>query len=111
MQFYQSVFGGELPVSTFGEVPGMPGVDESEAKKVMHSMLEAPNGFTLMGADTPAHMDYNPPVGMMVSLSGDDEAVLRGYWDALADGATFGVPLGRSGASRSLVRRTHVETM
>ncbi len=42
-------------------------------------------------------MDYNPPVGMMVSLSGDDEAVLRGYWDALADGATFGVPLGRSG--------------
>ncbi len=48
MQFYQSVFGGELTVSTFGEVPGMPGVDESEANEVMHSTLEAPNGFTLM---------------------------------------------------------------
>jgi PhnB protein len=31
-----------------------------------------------------------------VSLSGDDEAELRGYWDKLADGATVTMPLERA---------------
>ncbi|MGH3496256.1 MAG: VOC family protein [Nocardioidaceae bacterium] len=96
MQFYQSVFGGELTVSTFADVPGMPGVEASEANKVMHSTLETPDGLTLMGADTPTHMDYSAPAGMSVSLSGDHEATLRGYWDGLADGATVGVPLEKA---------------
>ena len=96
MQFYQSVFGGDLDISTFADVSGMPGVDDAEKDKVMHAMLRGDNGLVLMGADTPSSMEHAPPAGMSVSLSGDDEAALRGYWDKLADGATIGVPLEKA---------------
>ena len=56
MEFYQSVFGGELDLSTFGDVQ-MPGIGEDEADLIMHGQLEAPGGLTLMGADTPRSMD------------------------------------------------------
>lgn len=85
MEFYRSVFGGDLNVSTFGE-SGMP--DGPGADKVMHAQLETPSGFTLMASDTAPGMDYAPPNGSItVSLSGDDES-LRGYWEKLSSGGT-----------------------
>jgi len=89
MEFYRTVFGGELTLSTFGD-SGMP-VEDSESGNVMHGQLDTPSGFTLMGADTPSSMAVS--TNGTVSLSGDDEAALRGYWDALAEGGTLGVPL------------------
>jgi PhnB protein len=90
MEFYRTVFGGELNVSTFGE-SGMP--DGPGADKVMHAQLETPAGFTLMASDTPPGMDYTPPNGTIsVSLSGDDQD-LRGYWQKLSDGGTVTMPL------------------
>jgi PhnB protein len=90
MEFYQSVFGGELTIHTFGEY-GDP--DAPIANLVMHGMLETPNGFTLMGADTPPGMDYTPGTTMTVSLSGDDDELLTGYWEQLSDGGSVSVPL------------------
>ena len=46
---------------------------------IMHSQLESPSGFTLMGADTPPDMDYKSAGNITVSLSGDDEAALACY--------------------------------
>ena len=91
--FYKSVFGGELNISTFGDYQASQ--DAAEANKVMHAMLETPGGLTLMAADTPNGMEYNPGDNISVSLSGDsaDEAELRGYWDKLIDGGTVTVPL------------------
>jgi PhnB protein len=37
-------------------------------------------------------MEYQPPSGFAVSLSGDDEA-LRGYFEKLATGGTVTMPL------------------
>jgi PhnB protein len=91
MTFYQSVFGGELDISTFADM-GAP-VEKGEEGLVMHSQLEAPNGMTLMGADTPSHMEYQSGASISISLSGDDEAELRGYWDKLFDGGTVTMPL------------------
>ena len=54
MEFYQSVLGGELTVSTFGDFQ-MPGVAEDEKDSIMHSQLTTSAGFTLMGSDVPAH--------------------------------------------------------
>ena len=85
MEFYQSVFGGQLDVMTFGQMGGEP------AEGVMHSYLGAPNGFVLMGADTPDHMGEPSPNGS-VSLSGDDPE-LRTYWDQLSEGGQVTVPL------------------
>jgi PhnB protein len=93
MEFYSSVFGGELTVSTFADSGGM-GVDESEQHKVMHSQLVTGNGMTLMAADVPSSMDVS--TNGTVSLSGDDEATLRGYWDRLVDGGSATVPLEKA---------------
>jgi PhnB protein len=92
MEFYQSVFGGELTLSTFAEVQ-MPGIDEDESNLIMHGQLETPDGMTLMGADTPRSMELSEGSSITISLSGDDEAELRGYWDKLAEGGTVAMPL------------------
>ncbi|NEK56437.1 VOC family protein [Geodermatophilus sabuli] len=90
LDFYRSVFGGELAVSTFGEAGAAGGPD---ADKVMHGQLETPAGYTLMAADTPTGMDRTDGSSISVSLSGDDGDELRGYFAALSDGGTVTVPL------------------
>lgn len=94
MQFYHSVFGGELTSNTFADFNAP--VDDAEKDLVMHSQLVADNGLVLMAADTPRHMEYQPGTNFAVSLSGDDEATLRGYWDRLADGANVTMPLDKA---------------
>ncbi|MET8482628.1 VOC family protein [Streptomyces tendae] len=90
MEFYEQVFGGTLSLNTFGSA-GMP--DPAYTDKIMHGMLETPSGFTLMGADTPPGMEYTPGNTFAVSLSGDDAAELRGYWEKLSAGGSVAVPL------------------
>ena len=90
MEFYKEVFGGTLAVNTFGEYgdPAAAGAD-----LIMHAQLETDSGYTLMGADTPEGMDYNPGTNIAVSLSGDDSDELRGYWNKLSGDGTITVPL------------------
>ena len=95
MKFYQSVFGGELDLSTFADFQ-MPDVGEDEADLIMHGQLEAPGGLTLMGADTPRSMELPEGSNITISLSGDDEASLRGQWDALVGGGSVTVPLEKA---------------
>jgi PhnB protein len=94
MTFYQAVFGGELSIMSFAEMGASE--DPAEQDKVMHAMLETPEGLTLMGSDTPNTMDFTPPAGFSVSLSGDDEATLRRWWDGLSEGATVNMPLEKA---------------
>ena len=94
MTFYQSVFGGELTVSTFADLHAS--ADPTEQHKIMHSQLETPDGLVLMGADTPEGMEYRPQAGVSVSLSGDDEARLRGYWERLSEGGTVTMPFEKA---------------
>jgi PhnB protein len=95
MQFYQSVFGGELRLSTFADIPEAGGGDPAEADKIMHAFLATDDGLVIMAADTPASMEYRPAAGFSMSLSGEpaDEARLRGYWDALAEGGSVTMPM------------------
>ncbi len=93
MEFYRSVLGGELNVSTFGDF----GQDDPAlASLVMHSQLETALGFTLMGSDTPpGHGPDVPGSGGngWISLSGDDREALRGYFAALQEGGQVVTPL------------------
>ncbi len=93
MEFYRSVFGGELAVTPFAEFHASE--DPAEQDKVMHSALTAPNGLTLFASDTPNSMDVPSGSSISLSLSGgpDDDGVLRGYWDKLSDGGTVVMPL------------------
>ncbi|HET6241400.1 MAG TPA: VOC family protein [Arthrobacter sp.] len=94
MGFYQSVFGGELTMSTFGEYQASE--DPAEQDKIMHAMLTTENGMVLMAADTPSSMDYTPGNNISLSLSGSEEPELRGYFEKLADGGTVAMPLERA---------------
>jgi PhnB protein len=94
MEFYQSVFGGELFVSTFGEM-GDP--DAGGANLVMHASLQTPSGYVLFASDTAPGMDFAPGSQITISLSGDGDSgdELRGYWDKLSADGTVRMPLER----------------
>jgi PhnB protein len=92
LEFYQGVFGGELTLSTFGDL-GM--ADGPDTAKIMHGQLETDAGYTIMAADVPSHMEYKPAAGFSVSLSGDDGDALRGYFAQLAEGGTVSMPLDK----------------
>jgi hypothetical protein len=55
-----------------------------------------PRGFVPLASDTPNSMDYTPGNNISVSLSGDDDAELRGYWNRLSDGGTVAMPLEKA---------------
>ncbi|WP_104054941.1 MULTISPECIES: VOC family protein [unclassified Arthrobacter] len=94
MAFYQSVFGGTLESSTFGDMNMAE--DPAEANKIMHSSLKTDNGFVLMASDTPASMALDEGSSYSISLSGSDGEELRGYWDKLLDGGQMTLPLERA---------------
>jgi PhnB protein len=96
IEFYHSVFGGELTVNTFADFHASSG--PAEDNLVMHSQLETEAGLILMASDTPAHMSYNPGDNFSVSLSGgtEDDATLRSYWDKLSDGGNVTAPLEKA---------------
>jgi PhnB protein len=94
MQFYQSIFGGKLDLSTFKDYQASE--DPSEDNKIMHSMLETDNGMVLMAADTPNRMEYSVGSNFNLSLSGDNQAELTGYFEKLAAGGQVSMPLEKA---------------
>ena len=89
MEHYRDVLGGTLNVMTFGDM----GAEGPEATGVMHAQLETEQGLVLMASDTPPGMDRPSGSSVSVSLSGDQGAVLRGWFERLAADGTVSVPL------------------
>jgi PhnB protein len=94
MEFYKTVFGGKLEMQTFKEYHASQ--DASEDNKIMHAMLTADNGIVFMASDTPNSMEYRTGTNMSMSLSGDNETELRGYYEKLSAGGTIGMPLEKA---------------
>lgn len=94
MEFYSTVFGGKLEIHTFKEYNASQ--DPSEDELVMHAMVQADNGMTFMASDTPSRMEYKAGANVGISLSGDNEAELRGYWDKLSAGGTITMPFEKA---------------
>lgn len=94
MEFYHGIFGGKLDVSTFGEFQATD--DPSENDKVMHAMLTTEKGLVFMASDTPNGMEFTPGTSFSMSLSGTDEAELRGFFEALAEDGTITLPLDKA---------------
>jgi PhnB protein len=94
MAFYHGVFGGELTSMTYAE--GGMSNHASNDDRIMHSQLVTPHGLVLMAADVPDGMPYEPGSTISISLSGDDEPTLRGFYDGLADGGTVVEPLEKA---------------
>ena len=90
MEFYRSVFGGELEINTFGEYGGAPeGLSDDG---VMHALLKTDSDFVLMASDTPPDNEVTPGSAISISLSGTDGDELRGYWEKLSADGTVTIP-------------------
>ncbi|ROR90994.1 VOC family protein [Nocardioides aurantiacus] len=101
LDFYQSVFGGEVAAITFGDAHNVQSngglATAEEADQVMWGQVLADNGFHVMVYDVPSALSYDrgdKPV--YVSVRGDAESAdeLTAYWNGLTDGATIQADLG-----------------
>ena len=95
MEFYRSVFGGRLQMQTFGEAHASE--DPADANRIMHAELAADNGILFFGSDIPSHMQHEAGANnISLSLTGEDEAELRGYFEKLSAGGTVSMPLTKA---------------
>jgi PhnB protein len=94
MEFYRDVFGGNLNISTYADFPG--GQNPGAEKLIMHAELRTDNGITLMGSDAPPGMDHDEGSSISISLSGENESELRGYWEKLKAGGNITMPLDKA---------------
>ena len=86
MEFYTSIFGGELTISTFADQH----VPDAPADGVMHAQLAVDGTPIIMGSDG---MDGKSFGGFSLSLSGSNAEELRGYFQKLAEGGQVTKPL------------------
>jgi PhnB protein len=90
LEFYKSIFGGELRLSTFKE-SGME-VKPEEENWLMHGQLTSGNK-DIMISDTPSFMGNPVLGGFSMSLSGEEADELKGYWEKLSEGSKINQPL------------------
>lgn len=105
-EFYARVLGGSAQIASMGDFDAAP--TPEDANLVMHAQIDLPNGFSLMGSDTPSFMEYDPGARIAVALHGGPEDLeeFTRIFDALAEkgqelqplteapwGGTFGMAL------------------
>ncbi|MCC7196431.1 MAG: VOC family protein [Gemmatimonadaceae bacterium] len=109
LEFYQSVFGGHLAITTYGDL-GMP-KDAPGADGVVFGVVVHDSGFRVMAYDVPGAPEQpSPRTGVtrrdngmtitdqpfFVSVRGTEFGEVEGYWNALAAGASIIEPLAAS---------------
>lgn len=96
MEFYKSVFGGKLDVTTFKE--GGATTDAAQENLLMHAALVADNGITIMASDMGdmGGMEYKKGTDISISLGGDNEEELTGYFNKLSEGGNVVQPLTKA---------------
>ncbi|MGW4789522.1 VOC family protein [Streptomyces sp. NPDC004230] len=92
MEFYQSIFGGTLAITTFADLHRAQ--DAGQANLIAHSMLKGTTGVILMASDVPKPGERKS-ASTSVALGGD-EADLTEYWGRLSEGGTVTVPFAKS---------------
>lgn len=96
LEHYAAVFGGTVTAVTYRDA-GAVG-DDAEADQVMWGQTVSDAGFAVMAYDVPGRLEHDPGRNaVFVSVRGDSAEEIRGYWDALADGATVVQPLAPAG--------------
>jgi PhnB protein len=109
LEFYQSVFGGDITIATYGDF-GMP-KEIPGAENVVFGQVETAEGFRVMGYDIPGqsggsttavgstHRENGTTVTdqpFFVSVRGETLDEVQAYWAALSVGATIVEPLAAS---------------
>lgn len=92
MEYYKNIFGGDLDLQTFADVPdAIPGgINDSNKDRIMHASLKG-GDITLMASDS----DKASPEAAKIELSlmGSDESHLREIFEELSEGGKVNSPL------------------
>lgn len=92
MRFYQSVFGGDLTIQTFGEA----GVAQDDAQKDLTMHAELTSGdITLYASDGRPGTEVIFGDNVHLSLQGPDTNVLTGFFEGLSAGGKIDTPLAK----------------
>ncbi|MAN77084.1 VOC family protein [Pelagibacterium flavum] len=98
LEFYQSVFGGFPVIVTYKDANAVQ--NPAEADQIMWGQVVSEAGFAVMAYDVPSSLSYAPgEIPVFVSVRGDSNEELTGYWDKLKDGATVIQDLAPAGWS------------
>ncbi len=93
MQFYRSVFGGELDAVTYADGPGATDPPAADPSWLMHASLH--DGLVnLMGSDTENASAVAAKI--QLSVSGTDNESLTAAFNGLSDGADVRMPLAKA---------------
>ncbi|MTD12600.1 VOC family protein [Nakamurella sp. YIM 132087] len=97
LEFYRSVFGGELVAITYADAHSV--TDPAEADQVMWGQVTSEAGFHVMAYDVPAARPLDLGTApFFVSVRGTDADEISRYWAALAgEDSTVVVPLAPAG--------------
>ncbi len=95
LDFYQSVFGGNLTLVTYKDAHQV--TAESEADQIMWGEVAADSGFRVMAYDVPSHTPWNPGENAFLVVTQTETAEdVRECWSKLSVGATITSPLAPS---------------
>ena len=95
LEFYATVFGGDLALMTYAMAHSADQVDDPE--RIIFGSVSTADGFRVMAYDVQRERAYAPgehPFYISVRAHAEDEA--RRVWDELVDGATVITPFGPS---------------
>ncbi|MFV8752974.1 VOC family protein [Nannocystaceae bacterium ST9] len=96
LEFYQSVFGGDITIVTYENAHQVQ--DPSEANHVMWGQVAAEDGFRVMAYDVPSRMAWDKGTNaFFVSVRGDSAEEIGARWQRLSAGGTVVQPLAPSG--------------
>ena len=98
LEFYQSVFGGNLVAVTYADAHNEQNPDE--ANQIMWGEVASEAGFHVMAYDVPSATAHDPgEIPFFVSVRGSDVEEITGYWDKLSAQGTVKSPLAPAGFS------------
>lgn len=102
LEFYQSVFGGQVTIATYGDF-GMP-KDVPGAENIVFGQVETADGFSVMAYDIPGqsggstanagttHRENGTTITdqpFFVSVRGESLEEVQGYWAKLSVGGSI----------------------
>jgi PhnB protein len=95
LEFYQSVFGGQLALVTYKDAGNVQ--HPSDADHIMWGQVDSDNGFRVMAYDVPVATPWSQGENAyFVSLRGDAAEEIAAQWKKLAEGSTIIRPLEKA---------------
>lgn len=97
LEFYHSIFGGDIVLAPYGNVEA--GQSEAQSEQIAWGQIQAPNGFHIMAYDVQDSLPYAAGENAFyVSLRSTETAEIEKLGNALieSEGVTVHVPFGPS---------------